>query len=123
MALSPCFLLPLADFLLPPFLFLLLTWNPPCCNRIRPSWSQVARELISPFPSLPIPSPFQNPDPLGLSRAKCAPTKTTSQHWLASPAHLYYSLSTSFFPSSFSQLSLSLVPSPNFHTSLRHFFP
>jgi hypothetical protein len=37
--------------------FPLLSWNPPCCDRIRPPWSQVARKLIFSFPSLPICSP------------------------------------------------------------------
>jgi hypothetical protein len=38
--------------LLPPFVPLLLTWNPPCCDRIRPPRSQVARKLTSRFPPL-----------------------------------------------------------------------
>jgi hypothetical protein len=83
------FCFPLLISLCSPFRSLLLTWNPPCCDRIRPTWSQVARKLISSFPSLPIPSPFRNPDPLGFSRVKCASTKTTSQHWLTSPEHIY----------------------------------
>jgi hypothetical protein len=33
------------------FVSLSLTWNPPCCDRIRPPRSQVARKLIFPFPS------------------------------------------------------------------------
>ncbi len=33
-----------------PLCSLLPTWNPPCCDRIRPPQSQVARKLISPFP-------------------------------------------------------------------------
>ncbi len=68
---SPCFFLPL---LIPPFAPLfnpsLLTWNPPCCDRIRPPRSQVVRKLTSPFPSpgsytpLPkIPTPRGFPDP------------------------------------------------------------
>jgi hypothetical protein len=59
------FCFPLLTSLCSPFYSPLLTWNPPCCDRIRPPWSQVARKLISPFPSLPIsipphfhPSPF-----------------------------------------------------------------
>ncbi len=55
---------PLAN---PPFAPLswspLLTWNPPCCDRIRLPWSLVARKLISSLPSLPICSPFRKPDP------------------------------------------------------------
>jgi hypothetical protein len=72
------FCFPLLTSLCSPFYSPLLTWNPPYCDRIRPPWSQVARKLISPFPSLPIPSPFRNPNPLGFSRAKCVPTKMTS---------------------------------------------
>ncbi len=30
----------------------LLTWNPPCCDRIHPPRSQVAHKLTSPFPHL-----------------------------------------------------------------------
>jgi hypothetical protein len=58
----------------------------------RPPWSQVARKLISPFPSPPHSLPFQNPDPLGFSCAKCTLTNTTSQNWLTSPEQ--YSLTT-----------------------------
>ncbi len=29
-----------------------LTWNPPCCDRIRPPHSQVARKLAPLFPPL-----------------------------------------------------------------------
>jgi hypothetical protein len=38
--------------LLLPIRLPLLTWNPPCCDRIRPPRSQVARKLIFPFPPL-----------------------------------------------------------------------
>jgi hypothetical protein len=42
-----------------------------------PPWSQVAHKLISPFPSpphsLPIPSPIQNPDPLGFPELNMHP--------------------------------------------------
>jgi hypothetical protein len=48
----------------------LLTWNPPCCDRIHPPRSQVAHKLIFPFPSLcsytphsKIPTPRGFPDP------------------------------------------------------------
>jgi hypothetical protein len=45
--------------LLLPICTLLLTWNPPCCDRIRPPCIQVARKLTSHFPPLahipPIP--------------------------------------------------------------------
>jgi hypothetical protein len=68
---SPCHFLPL---LISPLATLSdpsqLTWNPPCCDRIPPPRSQVARKLTSPFPSsgsyspLPeIPTPRGFPDP------------------------------------------------------------
>ncbi len=41
-----------------------LTWNPPCCDRIRPPRSQVACKLTSPFSTLSptLPPPYsQNP--------------------------------------------------------------
>ncbi len=48
----PLFLLPFFPHsLLLPIRFPSLTWNPPCCDRIRPPRSQVARKLDSPFPS------------------------------------------------------------------------
>jgi hypothetical protein len=56
--------------LLHPIRLPLLTWNPPCCDRIRPPCSQVARKLIFPFPSpcpytphSKIPTPRSFPDP------------------------------------------------------------
>ncbi len=68
MAQSPCFLLPLVDSLLFPFVPLsdplLLTWNPPSCDRIRPPRSQVACKLTSPVPTLsPNPPPTKFPEP------------------------------------------------------------
>jgi hypothetical protein len=56
MAHSPCFNLPLLVSRLYP---LLLTWNPPSCDRNRPPQSQVACKLtpliphLAPVPSLP----------------------------------------------------------------------
>ncbi len=53
---SPCFNLPL---LVSPLYPLLLTWNPPSCDRNRPPQSQVACKLtplvphMAPVPSLP----------------------------------------------------------------------
>jgi hypothetical protein len=79
---SPCFLLPLADSSLLPLsipLYLLGTLLA-VIGSVQPG----PRLLVNWSPRFH-PSPFQNPDPLGFSRAKCAPTKTTSQHWLASP--------------------------------------
>jgi hypothetical protein len=74
------FCFPLSDPFLPPFYFLLLTWKPSLLwkdpvhpgPRLLVNWSPH-------FHPLPIPSTFQNPDPLGFSWAKCALTKTTSQ--------------------------------------------
>ncbi len=59
----------------------------------RPPWFQVARKLISPFPSPPHSLPTPKSRPLGFSWAKCALTKTTSQNWLTSPEQLQYSVS------------------------------
>ncbi len=65
------FLSPPDDSLLLPFSFPSLTWNPPCCDRIRPPRSQVARKLNSPFPSpcsytpcsrIPTPWGFSHPN-------------------------------------------------------------
>ncbi len=63
MAHSPCFFpcLPFAPLSTP----LLLTWNPPSCDRIRPPRSQVACKLTSLAPTLPqtLPPPnSQNPN-------------------------------------------------------------
>jgi hypothetical protein len=64
---SPCWfplLIPLAPLSNPLSNPLSLTWNPPCCDRIRPPRSQVACKLTSPFltlsPTLPPPN-SQNP--------------------------------------------------------------
>ncbi len=81
-----------------PFLAPLLTWNPPCCDWIRPPWSQVARKLIPSFPSLPIcyssVSHSEIPTPCGFPKLMRPFTKTTSQHWLPSPAHDYIAYSS-----------------------------
>jgi hypothetical protein len=58
---SPLFLSPLASSPFLPLCPLLLTWNPPCCDRNRPPRSQVACKLTSlAYPS-PKPSPLQIP--------------------------------------------------------------
>jgi hypothetical protein len=87
----PLILFPLVDSLLFPLSWSpLLTWNPPCCDRIRSPWSQVARKLISPFPSLPICSPSaphsEIPTPWGFPELMRPFTRTTLQHWLLGPA-------------------------------------
>jgi hypothetical protein len=63
-----CF--PFLHSLLLPIRLPLLTWNPPCRDRIRPPRSQVAHKLIFPFPSpcsytphSKIPTPRSFPDP------------------------------------------------------------
>ncbi len=68
MAHSPCFFLSPCQFpfVSPCFHFnpLLLTWNPPSCDRIRPPRSQVACKLTSPVPTLsPNPPPSKFPEP------------------------------------------------------------
>jgi hypothetical protein len=60
------FLLPLLiPLCLPllPFHPLLLTWNPPSCDRIRPPRSQVACKLTSPVPTLSSNPPSKFPEP------------------------------------------------------------
>jgi hypothetical protein len=67
---------PLAPLVCP----LPLTWNPPCCDRIRPPLSRVARKL-TPFISLTCPcgpSP-EIPTPWGFSRPKYTFIRTTLQ--------------------------------------------
>ncbi len=65
MAYSPCFNLPLPISLSSPLYPLLLTWNPPSCDRNRPPRSQVACKLTLPCPTLhpTLPPPnSQNPN-------------------------------------------------------------
>ncbi len=58
------FYLPSLIPLCSPFDPLLLTWNPPSCDRIRPPRSQVACKLTSPVPTLyPNPPPSKFPEP------------------------------------------------------------
>ncbi len=62
MAHSPCFFnLPLLLPLSSPSYPLLLTWNPPSCDRNRPPWSRVACKLTLPCPTLHPPLPLQIP--------------------------------------------------------------
>jgi hypothetical protein len=76
-ALSPCSFSPYWFPFAPLSQSPLLTWNPPCCDRIRLPWSQVAHKLISSFPSLPIYSPSvlhsEIPTPLGFPRVNAPP--------------------------------------------------
>ncbi len=63
----PLLFTPLASSPLFPFVSLsdplLLTWNPPSCDRIRPPLSQVACKLTSPDPPVPQTLPLQFPEP------------------------------------------------------------
>jgi hypothetical protein len=67
---SPCYFLPFCSPVQ-------LTWKPPCCDRIRPPRSRVARKLTSPFSSLVHIPPAKNPDPPGFSRSKYTFIRTT----------------------------------------------
>jgi hypothetical protein len=74
---------PFLHSLLLPIRFPLLTWNPPCCDRIRPPRSQVARKLNSPFPSPCSYTPHSKiPTPPGFPRSKYTLIRTTSRIWL-----------------------------------------
>ncbi len=68
------FLLPLLTPPCLPFHPLLLTWNPPSCDRIRSPRSQVACKLTSPVPTLYSNPPFPNSQNPNCPRL----TKTTS---------------------------------------------
>jgi hypothetical protein len=73
LSISPCYspFLPFCSPLDP----LLLTWNPPSCDRNRPPRSQVACKLTLPCPTLhPNPPPSKFPEPQLAQRL----TKTTS---------------------------------------------
>jgi hypothetical protein len=69
----------LFSFLLPPFVSLYLLETLLAVIGSRPPWSQVARKLISPFPSPPH-SKIQTP--WGFPELNMRLTKTTSQIWL-----------------------------------------
>ncbi len=60
--LASCFL----NSLLLPFMPSLLTWNPPCCDRIPPPCIQVARKLTSHFPPLAHIPPIPKSRPPGV---------------------------------------------------------
>ncbi len=112
------FRFPLLPSLLLPIRFPLLTWNPPCCDRIRPPRSQVARKLIFSFPSpcsytphSKIPTPWSYPDPnihsLGRhhepgsqDRAQVVPIdKSTKSTLKLHTMYVHMLLSTSLSPS------------------------
>jgi hypothetical protein len=77
------FAFPFLHSLLLPIRLSLLTWNPPCCDRICPPCSQVARKLIFPFPSPCSYTPHSKiPAPLGFPRSKYTFIRTTSRTWL-----------------------------------------
>ncbi len=98
MAQSPCFLLFPFWSLFASLLFL-FTYLETLLAVIgsHPPWSQVARKLISPFPSPPHSLPIPKSRPPGVSWAKCALTKTTSQNWLTSPEH-FLTIQVYMFP-------------------------
>jgi hypothetical protein len=80
-----CLPLLLAFFcsLLPPFVPLLLTWNPSCCDRICPPRSQVARKLNFPFPSPGSYTPHSKiPTPPEFPKPKYTFIRTTLRTWL-----------------------------------------
>jgi hypothetical protein len=103
-------LIPFAPFSNP----LLLTWNPPSCDRIRPPWSQVACKLTSPFPTLsPNPPPSKFPEP----RLSCAslrrPQGKSGVFCPEQPYHLvlilFQSFILSFSTSSIYMLMISAI--------------
>ncbi len=87
MAHSPCLshfplLIPLAPLV--PFSDPLpLSWNPPCCDRIRPPWSPIACELNPPFPCPCSLTPHSKiPTPRGFLTSKYTLIRTVSRTWL-----------------------------------------
>jgi hypothetical protein len=95
-ALSPCFFspcwCPFAPLSYPP----LLTWNPPCCDRIRPPWSQVACKLTPPSLTLPAPSPFQIPSTT-TSRLRLLLSGTFRYSWVNFHDLFFWNGSTAIF--------------------------
>ncbi len=89
MAQSPCFLLfPFLIPFCPPFVSLYLLGTLLAVIGSRPPWSQVARKLISPFPS----PPHSLPTPWGFPGLNVRLNKTTSQIWLTSSRTVTFKL-------------------------------
>jgi hypothetical protein len=99
---SPCFLLPLLlHSLLLPIRLPLLTWNPPCCDRIRPPRYQVACKLIFPFPSpclytphskIPTPRSFPDPNVHSLGRHRESGSQEPAQVVFHTNSHHHHQL-------------------------------
>ncbi len=82
--------------LAPLFSPLQLTWNPPCCDRIRPPRSQVARKLTllfpspgsyTPLPKIPTPQGFPDPNIHSLER-HCEPNPQSSLTSILQPCNI-----------------------------------
>ncbi len=110
----PLFLLPFFPHsLLLPIRFLLLTWNPPCCDRIRPPRSQVARKLDSQSPSPCSYTPHSRiPTPWGFSHPNIHSLGRHREPGSQDPAH--YPLGLFPFLGLLSLSSASLYLSPAF---------
>jgi hypothetical protein len=78
----PLLYLPLLFPLAPLSVPLSLTWNPPCCDRIRPPRSQVACKLTPLDPPSPQPSPFRIPRTPNTPRLNKT-TSGTTRHLLS----------------------------------------
>ncbi len=95
LALSPCFLSPLADSLLLPFLIpftyfetlLAAIGSKHPVPRLLVNWSPHLHPSPSAPHLLPICFPFRSPDPLWFSQVNAPFNKTTSQPWFPRSAH------------------------------------
>ncbi len=122
LAFSP--LAPLAPLFSP----LQLTWNPPCCDRIRPPRSQVALKLTplfpssgsyAPLPKILTPQGFPDPNIHSLER-HCEPNPqsslTSPSPWHLTLFHsseiIFFITFTSTYQLSFSIISYWCVQSP-----------
>ncbi len=89
-----------------PICILLLTWNPPCCDRIRPPRSQVAHKLIFPFPSpcsytphskIPTPRSFPDPNIHSLGRHRETSSQDRAQYqWSVLLPLILFNISSCF---------------------------